>query len=183
MSLEGKTDEEIRQIEAHASLSRALSDDPAFRREYQRLLKKQNPKLSLPEVDMEDRVEAAVKPFVDKVEKLEASTAETTAQRKANEIYENLRDARVVNTRKDFTELVKYANEKGFQTNEAGLTLAAAHRSDEQIPAEPTPHSAALAHLVPKDNKSLMKDPQAWARTEANSAMSDLIKNRGRAAA
>lgn len=180
MSLEGKTPEEVNSL---ASLSDALLNDPNTRREYQRLLKKQNPKLSLPEIDTEDRVEAAVKPFVDKVEKLEAGNAESAAQRQATERFENLRDARVVSTRKDFTELVKYANEKGFQTNEAGLTLAAAHRQDEMAPAEPTPHSAALAHLVPKENKDLMRDPQGWARNTANAAMADIIKNRGRAAA
>lgn len=180
MSLEGKSQEQIASL---AELSDALLNDPNTRREYQRLLKKQNPKLSLPEIDSEDRVEAAVKPFIEKVEKMEANTAENAAQRKANEMFENLRDARVVDTRKDFNELVKYANEKGFQTNEAGLTLAAAHRSDEQSPAEPTPHSAAFAQIVPKDNKDLMKDPQGWARNAANTAMAEIIKNRGRAAA
>lgn len=180
MSLEGKSPDEINSL---AALSDALLNDPNTRREYQRLLKKQNPKLSLPEIDTEDRAEAAVKPLVERLDKFQEDQQVSAAQRQANERFESLRDNRVVNTRKEFGELVKYANEKGFQTNEAGLTLAAAHRQDETAAAEPTPHSAALAHLVPKDNKDLMRDPQRWARDTANAAMNEVIKNRGRAAA
>lgn len=180
MSLEGKTPEEVNSL---AALSDALLSDPNTRREYQRLLKKQNPKLSLPEIDTEDRVEASVKPLREQIEKNQAEQQINAAQAAASALFEGLRDNRVVSTRKEFTELVKYANEKGFQTNDAGLTLAAAHRQDEMAPAEPTPHSAALAHLVPKENKDLMRDPQGWARNTANAAMADIIKNRGRAAA
>jgi len=181
-SLEGQSTE---QIQALASMSRTLLNDPNTRGEFQRLLKKNNPKLALPEIDTEDRVQAVVKPVVEKIEKLEADKTVTAAQAAANTMFENLRDAGVVKTRKDFAELVKYANEKGFQTNEAGITLAAQHRADEQEPAQPTPQSAA-SQFFNKDNKDLkdiMKDPSGWARNQASKAIDEIIKNRGRAAA
>lgn len=179
MSLEGRPQEEIMSL---AELSSALLGDPNTRREYQKLLKKHNPKLSIPEIDTEDRVSEIVKPITDKMEKIEARSQVDQATIAANNMYEALRDDRVVNSRKEFSELVKYASEKGFQTTDGGLRLAAQYRSDELAHAEPTPHSAAAA-LIPRDNKDLMKDPQGWARNQANQAMADIMKNRGRKAA
>lgn len=182
-SLEGQSAE---QLQALAAMSDALLKDPNTRADFQRLLKKQNPKLALPEIDTEDRVQAAVAPLMKEIDDLKAGKTVDSAQGAANTMFENLREAGVVGTRKEFGELVKYANEKGFQaSSENGLTLAARHREDELRAAEPTPQTAAAQFLRKGDpeTKGLMRDPTGWARNKAAEEMDRIIKNRGRAPA
>jgi len=182
-SLEGQSTE---QVQALASMMDTLLKDPNTRGPVQRLLKKNNPKLALPEIDTEDRVQEVVKPLVEKIQNLEGEKTLTAAQTAANTMFENLREAGVVKTRKDFGELVKYANEKGFQaSSENGLTLASRHRDDEQRVAEPTPQSAAQSFFKKPDadSKGFWKDPTGYARTKAQEVMDQIIKNRGRQAA
>lgn len=181
-SLEGQSAE---QVAALAQMSDQLLRDPATRADFQRLLKKQNPKLALPEIDTEDRVQAAVKPLVEKITQLEGRSAVDSAQEAANTMFENLRESGTVKTRKEFGELVKYANENGFQaSSEKGLTNASMHRAEETRVAEPTPQSAASSFFR-KDNKDLkdiMRDPTGWGRSKATEVVDEIIKKRARAA-
>jgi len=179
MSLEGKAPEEV---QAMAALADSLLNDPKTRRQFQRMLKQQNPNISLPELDTEDAIVTAVKPHVEELQRLKAEREQDKAQQAANLLFENLRDDRVVSTRTEFSELVKWASENGYQTVDAGLRKAASARRAEQEAAEPTPQSAAGGGIVPKDNKDLMRDPQGWARSQAVTALNDIIKSRGRAA-
>ena len=173
MSLEGKSDEEIRAL---AELTDSVLNNPKTRTQFQRVLKTANPNISLPEIDNLDTIAAAVKPHVEKLGQVEAKLEQADQDRAANALYEALRDDRVVGNRKDFGELVKYASEKGFQTSEAGIRMAAQHRRDELEAAEPTPLTAGLPSILQKDNKDLMKDPNGWARGEANKAIAELAK-------
>lgn len=174
MALEGKTTEEI---EALAQLADSVLSNPKTRGVFQRTLKTANPSLSIPELELEDRVAAAVKPHIDKVATLEATNARNAEMAQANTLYETLHDDRVVSGRKDFNELVKYAADKGFMTNEQGLRMAGSHRVTEQEMAEPTPH-IMTAELLQRDNKDLMANPALWARQEAAKAMDELAKRR-----
>jgi len=182
-SLEGQSAE---QVAALAQMSDDLLRNPETRGPFQRLLKKHNPKLALPEIDTEDRVTEAVKPLVKKIEEIEGRTVVNAAQETANTMFENLRESGVVKTRKDFGELVKYANDNGFQaSSEKGLTNASLHRAEETRVAEPTPQSAASSFFKKPDEdaKNFMKDPTGYARQKATQVMDEIIKNRGRAAA
>jgi len=147
MSLENKTAQEI---EALAALADSVMSNPATRMEFQRTLKKANPNISVPELEVEERIAAIAKPHIDKVRELEARDAQRNAEAAANALFEALRDDGVVASRKDFNELVKYAAEKGFATIESGLRLAASHRAAEQTPAEPTPMPAEMKQRTPK---------------------------------
>lgn len=179
MSLEGKTAQEI---EALATLADSIANNPRTRMPFQRLLKAANPGISVPEVDMEERVAAAVKPHVEKIEKLEARDAQLEAQTAGNVLYENLRDDGVVKNRATFGELVKYASEQGFQTTDSGLRMAARHRSAEQESAEPTPYTAGGFDLSDtKTNGDLMKNPNAWARDTASRVLDEIAKGRNKA--
>lgn len=175
MGLEGKSTEEI---EALAQLADSVLSNPKTRGVFQRTLKAANPSLSIPELELEDRVAAAVKPHIDKVAAIEAKTARDEQVSQANNLYENLHDERVVAGRKDFNALVTYAAEKGFMTTEQGLRMAASHRTSEQEAAEPTPSNMGMAGILQRDNKDLMKDPVGWARREAAIAMDELAKKR-----
>lgn len=175
MSLEGKSPEEI---EALAVLADSALSNPNTRGIFQRVLKKANPNLSIPELELEDRVAAAVKPHIDKVANLEATNARNVELNSANMLYETLHDDRVVAGRKDFNELVTYAAGKGFMTTEQGLRMAASHRTAELEAAEPTPSNMAMTKILQRDNKDLMKDPAGWARSQAALAMDELAKKR-----
>lgn len=176
MSLEGKSQDEVASL---AALSNALLADPKTRTAFQRLVKTVNPKLSLPEVELEDRVAAAIKPVADKNAALEADLAQRKQIDAANALFEGLRDSGVVSSRADFTELVKFAAKEGFQTNDAGLKLASAHRKASTTPATPTPSNMGLDNLRPGEaDKSIMKNPITWARDTARAAVDELMKTR-----
>lgn len=83
MSLEDLTVEQLREIATKAAamepsynLVQQLSKDPEARSMIQRWVKKKNPNLSIPEVDQEDRVMAALKTETEAREKLEQKLLE-----------------------------------------------------------------------------------------------------------
>lgn len=179
MSLEGKTPEEINAL---AQIADSVMSDPKTRLPFQRILKQANPRLSVPEVEIEDRISAATKPLQDELEQRRARDATQEAQAAANALYQTLRDDRVVKGRADFNDLVKYAADKGFQTTESGLRMASSHRASEQQAAEPTPQQIGTVNLGDREtHKDLLKDPTGWARREAAKAIDDL--NKGKKAA
>ena len=75
MSLEDLTTDQLlaraRQLEAGANTLAALSANPETREGLQRLLKKANPKLSIPEIDAKDAVLGEVKTLSASLEKLQ----------------------------------------------------------------------------------------------------------------
>lgn len=177
MSLEGKSPEEITAL---AQLSDSVLSNPKYRTPFQRLLKASNPGISLPEVDMLDTVSAAVKPHIDKLAEIEsqraAEKAAQDAQNQASALFESLKDDGVVRTRAEFQVLVKYANDNGFQTVEAGLRMAANHRASETQLSTPTPMHGAGADFAPSNEsyKDFFKDAKGTATRIANEMVSDL---------
>ena len=177
MSLEGKSKEEI---EALAQLSDSVLNNPKTRTSYQRLLKQANPNISLPEIDNLDLVAAAVKPHVDQIaaiaQKQATDDAARQAQTDANALFESLRDDGLVRTRKDFEALVKYATEKGFQPNEAGLRLAASHQASEVELARPTPMQGTGPEFAPNNEayKDFFKDPKGTATRVATEMVNEI---------
>lgn len=178
MSLEGKSEDEIKAL---ASIAEGLLSNKDTRLPMQRMMKRVNPGLVIPEVDSVERIEAATKPLQERIEKDREERELERQQRAAQELRRNLRDAGSIENDAQFEELVTYAAAHGFQTNEAGLKRAASARAAEQEAAEPTPQSAAHS-LLPKGVKDIMKDPARWARETANNAMTELMKGRKRAA-
>lgn len=175
MSLEGKSPEEIAAL---AELSDSLLGNSATRTPFQRLLKTANPRINLPELEVEDRVTAAVKPTVDAVQKLNDERDRDAADRAAHGVYEELKDERVVGTKKEFSELVAYANDKGFRTDNAGLRRAAEYRSAEASMAEPTPMPGAIPALTGEKTKEWFKDPKGTAAREAHAALEEIRKGK-----
>jgi hypothetical protein len=176
MALEGKSAEEVQAL---ATLADSIASNPKTRTAFQRLLKQANPEISIPEIEIEDRIASVTKPYVEKLEKLEARDAQAESQAAANALYEGLRDDRVVTNRAGFSELVKYASEQGFQTTEAGLRMAASHRASEQEAAEPTPMPNGGIDLSQHEaNKDLMRDPRGWANAQARAAIDEMAKQR-----
>jgi hypothetical protein len=181
MSLEGKSKEEI---EALAALSDDMLSDPKYSGQYKRLLKAKNPNLSMPEIELEDRVVGAFKERDKEIDELKKDKELSQAERTTNTLYEALRDAGAVTTRASFNVLVKYASEKGFMTTESGLRMAAQHRQNELEAAEPTPVTGGAPGFELNTDgelsKAFMKDPRGTALSQAAKAMEELRKLRGK---
>lgn len=176
MALEGKSQAEVAAL---AALADGLLSDKRTRGPFQRMVKAVNPTVVLPEVEIEDRVAAALKPIADENAALRAEREKDKLQGAANALYEELKDQGVVTSRADFSDLVKFAAKEGFQTNAAGLAKAGRHRTAEAELAEPTPSSLGLDGLkIGKGDADLIKNPTEWARNAANAALNDLAKAR-----
>lgn len=176
MSLEGKSPDEIAAL---AQLADSVLSDPKTRTVFQRQLKIANPGVSLPEIDNLDMVANAVRPHIEKIGVLETkiaqSEAQTSAQREAEARFEALKDDGVIRTRKEFEELVQYANKSGFQTTDAGLRIAVSHRAAETTLATPTPMPGAGPEFS-KDNEAyrdFFKNPKAAATAVATDMIND----------
>ena len=172
MSLENKTPDEINAL---AALSENVLGNPATRREFQKMLKKNNPGVSIPELENEERIVEAVKPHIDRISALEAKMQQDAAISQANDLYTNLRDHGAVSSKDDFNGLVKYASEKGFATSEQGLKMASRFRQDEMSSAEPTPAPGSFGGFNMKDKSMTdwLKDPRARANEEAQKIMKE----------
>lgn len=176
MALEGKSQAEVAAL---AALADGLLSDARTRGPFQRMVKAVNPKVVLPEVEIEDRVAAALKPLRDENIALRQQREQDKLQAGANALFVDLKDQGVVTTRADFTELVTFAAKEGFQTNASGLAKAARHRAAERESAEPTTSSLGLDALkIGKGDADLIKNPTEWARNTANAALNELAKAR-----
>lgn len=76
-SLEDLTTDQLLEV---ARLQQTLSTDPATRESYLRLVKQVNPKLSVPEIDVRDRVDAQLATEREKFQKLEEKFAQKEIQ-------------------------------------------------------------------------------------------------------
>lgn len=180
MSLEGKTDAEI---EALATLADSVLSKPDTAGVFQRLVKRNNPDVSMPFVELEDRAAAAIAKQQKEIDELRSEHTQTTAQKQADSLYESLREHGAVSSRAGFEKLVTYASEQGFMTTEAGLRKAAMSLQQEMEAAEPTPATVGtgLFGMGTDDNsKSFMRNPLAHSRTVAAQAMDDIIKSRSK---
>lgn len=182
MSLEGKSDDEIKAL---AALADDVLSKPDTAGVFQRLVKRNNPNVSMPLVELEDKTVAALAERDKRIAELEKNNQLSAAEREANTLYEQLRDDGHVTTRTSFDALVKYAAEQGFMTTRTGLTKAAMLQADENASAEPTPSTSQPAGFTLGEGdmgKSFMKDPIGTARTQAMAAMDDLRKERAKGA-
>jgi hypothetical protein len=178
MSLEGKSPEEIKAL---AELADDVLSKPDTAGVFQRLVKKNNPGISMPLIEAEDRVAGALKIRDDKIAALEKRLEQKGAEDGTNVLYESLKEAGVVASRTAFSDLVKYASDNGFQATEQGLRKARMQRDIEQEAALPTPVNGAPGTFQIAEGelgKSFMKDPGGTARTEAMKAMDEIVKNR-----
>jgi len=177
ISLEGMDEAEIRAL---ALLAKSTRDNPKTRDSWLNVVQEANPNLVIPELQAKRASHEALSARDKEIAELKAQVEADRAQAAAQARIAALREEGVVRNANEFSEVVKYAAENGFQTSDEGLKRAAAARRAEQEAAVPTTTSA-----IPKPhigNKDLMRNPQGWARTEAANVMDEIIKQRGRAA-
>lgn len=179
MSLEGKSPQEIQAL---AALADDVLSKPDTAGVFQRLVKRNNPGVSMPLVELEDKTAAALGRVRQENATLLARVDQSDAEKAVNVLYENLRDAGAVSTRASFNELVKWASQNGFMTTEQGLKKASMQRAIENEAAEPTPQNVTngftLGGQADDASKAFMKDPVGAARAAAAKAMDELRAQR-----
>ena len=179
MSLEGKTPEEISAL---AALADDVLGNPKTAGYFQRLVKQNNPGVSMPLIELEDKAAAAFKTQAERIAALEGQLAQRGGDDATNSLYESVKDAGHVRTKAEFAELCKYANDHGMMCTEMGLRNASMLKQQEEESAVPTPQTINHGNFAVSDSadlsKAFFRDPKGTAATQAAQAMIDLGKMR-----
>jgi hypothetical protein len=143
-----------RDLEAHR-LGQLLLSKPEVRREAQRLAKKVNPALHIPELEMEDRIEAARTESKDRADKLETQLIAERVERRRSERAEQCR-AQGLDVEE--VEKIVVAEKCSYET---AMKIAALQR-ETAAPTNPDTVSGAGAGAVE------MRPDEDWRKAGAN---------------
>jgi len=139
-----------------------IYNDPGLAKEAKRLIKRKYPQLAIPDLDIEDRVQAQLD-----ADRHDRKKAEDTAKQKASdEAWKTER--RKIQTDYGFTDeamtdLEGWMRDKGVGDYE----VAASYRASKNPrTTEPTYDSQYWRHQEKPDFKEVVADPEGWARKE-----------------
>lgn len=150
-----------------ADFIESIYNDPQLNKEAKRLIKKKYPQLPIPDLDIEDKVQAQLD-----AERRRREDQERAAKQKADDEYwQNQRkkvQADYSFTDEGMTELENFMREKGVGDYE----VAASYRAAKNPRAtEPTYDSHFWHHAETPDFKKIASDPEAWGRGEILAAI------------
>jgi len=159
-----------------AALTRDLSNNKETRNEFLRLTKKVRPDLTVPEVEIEDRIATIESKSTEKIRELENKLREKDSLDELNRRRRSLLDKKKVEKIDDVTEVEKIMLEKGITNHET----AADYWSYMRQAATPTP-TGYNANVMDKTARETLskywKNPQVAARDEASKALQEIRKN------
>lgn len=145
-----------------ADFVESIYNDPALTKEAKRLIKKKYPNLAIPDLDIEDRVQAQID-----ADRKQRSDAEARAkQAREDEAWKAQR--KKVQDEFGFTEegmkdLEGWMQDKGVGDYE----VAAQYRASKNPrTSEPTADTGFWRHESAPDFTEIAKDPEAWGRKE-----------------
>ena len=160
-------------IEQGLVLSRLLRN-PATRADALRLIKRNNPALNVPEVDIPQSFEAHLKPLLDKVDEMGKQLAETKLEGMRKGRLEDLVEKGLAESVSEAREIEKFAIDEKI----ADYEKAAKFFRMSQKQAEPTSDLAIMGGPMelPVDFKDIAKNPSRWAQKAAAEAFADYRK-------
>ena len=151
----------------------SLPDHPEYGGEIKRTLRKINPSIKYPELDLEDRIEARTKEHPEKVEKFLADQKE-----KENKAYwAKKRDAAIEAglIRPDEVEpFHKWMIEENLGNYERAAKI---WHEEKHAAAEPTNYQEATGVQLPS-HEGLFQNPQQWARNEGLKAINEIRRSK-----
>ena len=169
-SLEGMSPEAIAEL---AVLSKSLSDNPKTRKAFLGLMKAADPTMNIPEVDIPNQVGAALQEGLKRLEKVENRMSQREIEGEIMKRRNAIVSSGLV-SEAEVPEVEKLMLEKGISTHETAAQFFASQKKS----AAPTPGTFGQP-LIPKpDMKAMGGNITQWARSEAGSAIADLIKAR-----
>jgi hypothetical protein len=155
-----------------AALSQQLAENPETRREFLKLTKRIKPDLTIPEIDMEERMTSVAASNEARVQELEAKLKQREAMDELERRRMDLRKKNLVADDEDVQAVEKLMLDKGITNHE---TAAEYHKWMKQS-ATPTPTGYNPSPLNAFNLKDYWKNPQTAARNEAFKALNDLRK-------
>lgn len=175
-SLEGYTPQEIANM---AALSKRLGEHPKTSRKFQQLVKEVVPEFRSPELEMDERLEAATKPLTDKIDKLEGAQQQRDANARLSQIETEAMQHGVTSAELADGTFKKWATEQGFGINQ--LALAARYREGMNTQSIPTaPPSLVPQGMTPDKIAEIKKAPGGWDKY-LNNQVNDFLNERSRA--
>jgi hypothetical protein len=171
-SLEGLSQEAIIEL---AQVAKGLSDNSETRASFLGLVKKADPSMNIPELDIPVQMHAALQEERTKREALENKIMERDARDNVMNRREALKKSKGLSD-EDVAEVEKIMVEKGISNHDTAAEFMVAQRQS----AKPTPFQAGYgSHQAPQvDTKPYGGNMAQWARNEAASTISDIRNGR-----
>ena len=160
-----------------ADFVESIYNDPALTKEAKRLIKKKYPNLAIPDLDIEDRVQAQID--ADRKQRSDADKA--AKQARDDETWRNQR--KKVQDEFGFTDAGMKDLEGWMQDKGVGdYEVAAQYRASKNPrTSEPTMDTGFWHHQEAPNFAEIAKDPEAWGRKEILGAIhKDQESARGR---
>jgi hypothetical protein len=167
VSLENLTPDEL----AFLNIGKLLMQNQEVSREAKRLLKKAKPDVSLPDIELEDRLAAREAEITRKQTEFEERLNKDALERKIEAQRQSIRDQGI-----DVTALEAFMKEHEIYSYEKAAKIF----SQVNRPADPTPSSlmTEVKGMQGDDAKKLWGNPTEWARQTAKQALDELRGHR-----
>jgi hypothetical protein len=178
VALEGMSNDEA--LQAGLLYSRLLKN-PATRNQALALMKAGDPNLHIPEVDIPQQFQTAMKPLADELAELKKKNEELTLATARKGILEDLVSDGLAENIAEAKVIEKFAVDHKI----ADYKEAANFYRMSQQQAAPTPDTMngyPGTMELPIDFKEIAKNPRGWARKMAVSSMAEFKKSGGKAA-
>ena len=156
-----------------ALLARKLAENPKTRKQMLRLTKEVNPDMPIPELEIEDKTEEAMRKANERVEQMEAKLRERDAMDELNKRRAKLKEKGLVDSDEQVEQVEKVMLEKGIADHEA----AAEYWQYMQQAAKPTPTGYNPSAIKQFNLSEYWKNPVQGARNEAAKALHELRRN------
>lgn len=180
-SLEGLSAEDLNELRTLAATAQSLFSSPETRQDAQRLMKKINPKLIVPELDQHDAVAKIREEFHAELDKRDKELAAERAGRSRDDRLRALRDNGLldpddvkIEAESKLSKIEKYMIDNGINNYDAAARLYALERQN----ATPTPAMTGMPTSPQLPQIDLKKDGAnnitEWARQETHRAIADL---------
>lgn len=165
MSPRQLTDEEYNFLQGRrqvADFVESIYNDPTLTKEAKRLIKKKYPQIQIPDLDIEDRVDAR---FNDEKKRRDDEEAATRARRE-QEDWQSQRSTTQKKyglTEEGMTDLEKFMVEKNIGDYDVAATYKV---QKDPKPSEATFDSYKWNHEKAPGFAEIAKDPEGWGRSE-----------------
>jgi hypothetical protein len=156
-----------------ALLARQLAENPATRKDFLRLTKKNRPDMPIPELEIEDASTKHYERAEARVQQLEAKLRERDAIEELGKRRNRLMTKGLIQNESDIEEVEKVMLDKGITNHEA----AAEYWQWMKQSAAPTPTGYSGNTMNKFDLSKYWKNPVTAARDEASKALTELRKN------
>ena len=156
-------------------LAKKLANDPATRKDFLRLLKKNNPSQPIPEIDVENSMQQFATPYINELAAMKKERMREKVEASIEQARSKLKESGY--TKEDIASIEKLMTEKQIPSHD---TAAEHFRMSKQL-ATPTPTSLQTGvNTLPIDRKAIKEAGgiRNWSRTEAHKAADEILKGR-----